>query len=885
MAFVTYTDNGTNTPDGTHKDFTYTFPIISTDGSDVKVALNGVVQATTKYAVSTSPAKITFNSNSVDTNVQAADGAPLTGVTVRVFRDTQLEDADTVTFVAGSSIRAQDLNANFTQTRYALQEEQTIPLNNEDISDGAITSAKIQDLTIVAADIADATITGAKLVNDTVTATQIAADAIGASELADNSVASANIIDGTIVNADINANLGLELTKLEDVNSAKIIVGNGSNKAAQVDMSGDVTIDNAGATTIAADAVQFANISDTQVTSAFNAASDDKIPTSKAVADHVVDVVNSIGGFVVVPDKDNFPASHPDPNNDAGTVLSITNPNGLTVSSNTSSNGTRTGGSSTVTINNIPSDAGSTLTANYTMLVQTTSTEHTYDFYKFLAKDGDVLSLSNDINDFAARYRVAASAPVTGLCDANGENTGSYPCDGDMYFNSSDNKMYVFGAPASSTSTSDLQAAWAQVTSTGEFKSLTVKTNGQPHNGTLTFDGTATQFDLFDGNSAASIVNRNQLIVVLNGVVQKSNAGVYSSSEEGFYLDGTDGIRFCTPPPTDADPKIFVTLIGSAVSVPTPGNESVTEAKLNTNAPTNDYVLTADDTATGGFKWAENVPIGGDNGVSFNDNVEVSFGTGSDNNMVIAHTPHQNKIEAADGGIFISADDIQLLSHDTAGRALYLDGSNDRLELGYDGNHSVHITSTGVTFLKTQSSNDDIHTYWGDDSDLSINYDGTANLGQIEINNVPLQILTGTGRDVEFWHDDSGDNNAQFAHIKDTDIWCKGHFVTGDQGEVRLNDANSSNYVGFKSPATVASNKVWTLPAADGSANQALTTDGAGALAWSDVSSTVANDAIYINDDEITADYTVAAGKGAHSVGPITLTGCTVTVYGRWVIS
>ena len=272
------------------------------------------------------------------------------------------------------------------------------------------------------------------LSNDTITATQIAADAIGASELADNSVASANIIDGTIVNADINASAAITYSKLEDVNSAKILVGNGSNKAAPVDMSGDVTIaTNAGVTTIGTDAVQIGNISDTETTLTAN--SDAKIPTSKAVADHVVDVVNSVGGFVIVPDKDNFPASHPDPNNDAGTVLSITNPNGLTVSSNTSSNGTRTGGSSTVTINNIPTDAGSTLTANYTMLVQTTSTEHTYDFYKFLAKDGDVLSLSNDINDFAARYRVAASAPVTGLCDATGANTDAYPCDGDMYWN------------------------------------------------------------------------------------------------------------------------------------------------------------------------------------------------------------------------------------------------------------------------------------------------------------------------------------------------------------------------------------------------------------------------------------------------------------------
>ena len=37
---VTFTDNGTNTPNGTHKEFGYTFPTIKTDGTDVKVALN-----------------------------------------------------------------------------------------------------------------------------------------------------------------------------------------------------------------------------------------------------------------------------------------------------------------------------------------------------------------------------------------------------------------------------------------------------------------------------------------------------------------------------------------------------------------------------------------------------------------------------------------------------------------------------------------------------------------------------------------------------------------------------------------------------------------------------------------------------------------------------
>jgi hypothetical protein len=51
-------------------------------------------------------------------------------------------------------------------------------------------------------------------------------------------------------------------------------------------------------------------------------------------------------------------------------------------------------------------------------------------------------------------------------------------------------------------------------------------------------------------------------------------------------------------------------------------------------------------------------------------------------------------------------------------------------------------------------------------------------------------------------------------------------------GELRLADTDSSHYVGFKAPSTVSTNRIWTLPSADGSADQVLKTDGSGTLAW-----------------------------------------------------
>jgi len=52
-------------------------------------------------------------------------------------------------------------------------------------------------------------------------------------------------------------------------------------------------------------------------------------------------------------------------------------------------------------------------------------------------------------------------------------------------------------------------------------------------------------------------------------------------------------------------------------------------------------------------------------------------------------------------------------------------------------------------------------------------------------------------------------------------------------------DSDSSNYVAFRASSTVASNVTWTLPTADGSADQLMKTDGAGNLSWAAASGAV----------------------------------------------
>ena len=59
---------------------------------------------------------------------------------------------------------------------------------------------------------------------------------------------------------------------------------------------------------------------------------------------------------------------------------------------------------------------------------------------------------------------------------------------------------------------------------------------------------------------------------------------------------------------------------------------------------------------------------------------------------------------------------------------------------------------------------------------------------------------------------------------------------------------------------------------------------GANDPEWAAVVGAVANGCIFENDQTISDDYTIASGKGAHSVGPITVN-ATVTVNGNWVVS
>ena len=135
---------------------------------------------------------------------------------------------------------------------------------------GTVTSAMIADGTIVNADInASAAIALSKLASGT-SGQIIVANSSGVptwvSETGDVTISDTGVTaisSGVIVDADINASAAIAYSKLASLTSGNILVGNASNVATSVSVTGDVTISNAGVTSIAAGAIVNADISST----------------------------------------------------------------------------------------------------------------------------------------------------------------------------------------------------------------------------------------------------------------------------------------------------------------------------------------------------------------------------------------------------------------------------------------------------------------------------------------------------------------------------------------------------------------------------------------------------------------------------------------------
>tara|TARA_R100000700_G_scaffold13430_2_gene19049 strand:- start:1107 stop:3593 length:2487 start_codon:yes stop_codon:yes gene_type:complete len=589
---------------GTANTFSYSGSFDVFKGTEVVVLLDGVNLTFTASTIneSASPREYTVDTSAKTIHIGGAD---LSSGTITIRPETDMgAPTPRATYTPGSSVASEDLNNNQLQLmRKAMEYDEqkmsstgtsvmTGDLNmgvgtnivfegatddayettltvTDPTADRTITLPNVTGTVITTGDtgsvatgmVADDAITTDKLANSIVS--DISANTAkvtnathtgdvtgsGALTIATGAVNSAKIADGAIVNDDVNASAAIAHSKLAAVPDGQVIVGNSSTVPTAVAISGDVTLANDGAVTIANDAVEIGMIGCEQTTISD---SDSHIPTSGAVVDYVAAQLEPFGGFEAVATEVAFPNTQPA----SGVIISISDAAGVVVNGSGTSTTGRTVGGSTVTINNFPSSLNSeTLASGVGLMVSSTGSSQIYNYHKILAAETDVKQLSDDINDFNARYRVNAGEP------------GSNNDQGDLVFDTSASKMKVYDG-----------SSWGEVTSTGEFKYLFLCPAGG--SGAPTLDGSIATYDLRESSNsgtAASVTSAAQLIVSINGVVQKANTGT-SAPAEGFALVDANTIIFGAN--LASGDSVFIVQIGSAVSIPTPGDDTVTSAKI-----------------------------------------------------------------------------------------------------------------------------------------------------------------------------------------------------------------------------------------------------------------------------------------------------------------
>ena len=303
-------------------------------------------------------------------------------------------------------------NAKMASNAIAASNLQTNSVTTAKIVDSAVNTAKIADNAITTVKITDANVTTAKIADLNVTSGKIAADAIDGSKIADDSIDSEHYVDGSIDTAHIADN---QITTAKIVDS-NITTDKINNDAVTADKIADSVIvtnaehsahtpdDTTFFTTSASDTRYFRQDSSETISSGDTwSASDSYVATTAAIDNRVVDLVDDVGGFVPVANETSFPTTNPDVNNGTGTIVSVSTigttrtPTAGTV---TIANGS---GSNTVTI----TGCGSTvLTAGYGLLVETTTTLHTYTFHRLVPKATEVTtvaSISSDITNVAGQ--------------------------------------------------------------------------------------------------------------------------------------------------------------------------------------------------------------------------------------------------------------------------------------------------------------------------------------------------------------------------------------------------------------------------------------------------------------------------------------------------
>ena len=168
-------------------------------------------------------------------------------------------------------------------------------------------------------------------------------------------------------------------------------------------------------------------------------------------------------------------------------------------------------------------------------------------------------------------------------------------------------------------------SAWGEiggVAATGTADLLDIASSSGTGGGSATFNGSAYRFKLVTKGTSTAVTPSNAEIlrVSINGVMQQPNDGSgQGDMTDGYVVSGTD-IIFDSAPPSGA--TYFIINMGATIAIGTPGDNTVTSAKIV------DGTIVGTDLATN---------------LDLSDSQKIRFGAGND--LEIYHSNNESFID------------------------------------------------------------------------------------------------------------------------------------------------------------------------------------------------------------------------------------------------
>ena len=601
--FVDYTGDGNATK-------AFSFPSIQE--SDIKVTVNEVLKSSgTHYNITsyttTGGGNVVFTSGNI----------PASPAAIRIFRDTSV-DAAKATYTAGASVKAEDLNNNQKQLLFAVQEEQNIVSSTTTVKGFISAADKVKLDGIETAATADQTAAEIRTLVESATDSNVFTDAdhtkLNAIESgATGDQSNAEIKTAYEANSDTNAFTDAEKTKLSGVEaSATADQTNAEIKTAYEANSDTNAFTDAEKTKLSGIAAG----AEVNVQADFNATSGDAVilnkPTVPSTLNDLTDVNTtgvangkilkydgSTSKFIIADDANSGGGGGGGSSTFVGlsdTPVAFSGAGGKTVKVNSAGNALEF---VTVTTPNtdLDQDSSPQLAANLDVQTNEITTSTTNGNVKLNPNGtgvieikgsgtGGTLQLNCEANSHGIKLKSpphSAAASYT-LTFPNNVVNGQFlktDASGNLSWAAVDLTALSASNLTSGTIPDARFPATLPAVSGANLTNLPASSYNIQVNTISSYSGTGGNSATFNGAAYRFVLsnpgaNAQAHLVSINGVVQKPNSGT-SQPSEGFAIDGSS-IIFSSAPPSGAD--FFILTLGTAITIGTPSDNTVTSAKI-----------------------------------------------------------------------------------------------------------------------------------------------------------------------------------------------------------------------------------------------------------------------------------------------------------------